>query len=102
MYVNLDAAGQATLKEPRVLDDFKVVALGRDAELLRPADFAELGQLEAGGGHVWVDRAWLRSAGPADADWQAKLAAVIAYAETKGWCDAAGRIRAHIEFTEQD
>ena len=34
-----------------------------------------------------------------DDEWKQNLAGMLAYAASKGWCDEAGRVRAHVETT---
>ncbi len=34
-----------------------------------------------------------------DDEWKQNLAGMLAYAASKGWCDDAGRLRAHVEVT---
>lgn len=50
--------------------------------------------------HAWVDpRSLTELAGRAsDTAWQDKLGRMISYAETKGWLDAQGHVRAHVEL----
>ncbi|WP_304113987.1 hypothetical protein [Mycolicibacterium bacteremicum] len=49
--------------------------------------------------HAWVEPGALAElAGrTADPEWQQKLTGMLAYAQSKGWCDEDGRIRAHVE-----
>lgn len=56
------------------------------------------------GQHVWLDVAGARVAGSAatsDAGWPAEYDAMITYATSKGWTDAAGtHVRAHVERSD--
>lgn len=54
--------------------------------------------------HAWVPPdALTELAGRADDHaWKDKLAAMISYAERRGWTDDHGRIRAHVEFAAAD
>lgn len=56
------------------------------------------------GEHVWLDIAGARSAGSAatdDAEWPGRYDAMISYATSKGWTDAAGtHVRAHVERSD--
>lgn len=81
-------------------DDFRAFRIdvrdGLAQDALRHA-LAPLATLE--GAHAWVSEAALRGL-PAvrdDAAWQGKLDGMVAYARTRGWVDASGAIRAHIE-----
>ena len=53
------------------------------------------------GEHVWLDIAAARAVGAEVADdeeWSVKYDAMIAYATSEGWTDAAGtHVRAHVE-----
>lgn len=56
--------------------------------------------LDENQGHVWIDPQRLRQlAGrwAADEQWSTRFEGMIAYAAAKGWTDAHGRIRAHLE-----
>jgi hypothetical protein len=68
----------------------------RDAD-----DFTRFHVLLAQPAHAWVDPEVLAAvAGRADDDdWRSKLTGMLRYAESKGWVDAEGRIRAHVETT---
>ena len=56
------------------------------------------------GDHVWLDIAAARAAGAAAIHreaWTADFDAMVAYATSKGWTDAAGtHLRAHVERTD--
>ncbi len=59
---------------------------------------AELGQLD-GPGHAWIAPEQVRAlAGDVPSGWIEEFAATIAYAVGKGWTDASGALRAHIEY----
>lgn len=72
-------------------------------EVAEPDDFTSFKVVVVTPSHSWVDPADLTElAGRADdQDWQQKLAGMISYAESKGWLDEQGRIRAHVETQEQ-
>ena len=72
-------------------------------EVCEPEDFTAFKVVVVTATHSWVNPADLSAlAGRAgDDEWQRKLAAMIGYAESKGWTDEAGRIRAHVELDEQ-
>lgn len=50
-----------------------------------------------------IDITWLRdnaSSGARTDDWDARFAAMLDYAASKGWCSADGQaVQAHIDFT---
>lgn len=85
--------------EPPVLEDaanfraFKVVCTSPRGDC--KSAFAEAGRLD--GDHLWVDPDWIRANGPSGEPWAAGLAKMIAYADSAGWVDDRGAIRAHIE-----
>lgn len=92
-----DAAGQpaAELHDAQSFDGFCVEVPARwSQDPLEP-----LGR--RAGRHLFVSAEMVRElAGPATADaaWCAKLKGMVAYAESRGWMDADGKIRAHIEI----
>jgi hypothetical protein len=104
MEIHLDAQGGATVLEPTNFKSFKVVAHGlSDPVALRDALVA-LGLPEEEGQHVFVSREWLESnAGEvAGSDsWKEGLTAMVEVAGRHGWVDEAGRIRAHVERSEE-
>lgn len=96
MLISVRLGRASVLRDPAVFTSLKVlVACEQDATLSGRMD---CGRLDADGVHVWVSPDWLRAAGPADAAWRQGLAAMLDFASTKGWLDAEGRVRAHIEF----
>lgn len=68
-------------------------------DVVEPDDFTSFKVVVITPQHSWVDPAGLAAlAGRAgDAEWERRLAGMVGYAETKGWLDEQGRIRAHIE-----
>lgn len=85
------------LDEPDVFTSFKVVVEpGTDpATAITP-----YGRLDDTGEHAFVTRAGLEAlAGDraSDADWQSSLDAMLGYADSKGWTDDSGAVRAHLE-----
>ena len=98
MIIKIQSDFRASLEEPHVFSDFKVVLVGNDIGSLRTAGPFVFGRLDDGSNHIWVDQGWLRSAGPQDPQWQAGLDAMIAFAGKKGWLDETGSIRAHVEL----
>ena len=88
------------LKPDVVLMDVKmpgIGGLGATTKLLRSHPDIKVVVVTAS--HSWVDPADLTAlAGRAgDPDWRQKLAGMVSYAESKGWLDEKGRIRAHVE-----
>jgi len=57
-----------------------------------------VGRLDPDGQHVWVRPGVIEAAAGADrsAAWNEGFATMCAYAESHGWTDDEGRIRAHI------
>ena len=56
-------------------------------------------------GHGWVDPDWIVGAVgdlAENDDWRANFNTMIAYAVSKGWSDAGGALRAHIEWPPQN
>lgn len=100
MYFRI-TADSAELVEPQDVTAFHVLAPpGLDGqELAGRLRDAGLGEL-LGDGHVLVpvDAVRRYADGRVGPTWERDLAGMVAYAERKGWTDAAGtRIRAHIE-----
>lgn len=88
---------RVTLEAPEDFKGFKVLATGEGAALADAV--APLGRLE-GDDHAFVQpEALIELAGPLadDPDWRERFGAMVAYARGKGWTDASGAIRAHIE-----
>lgn len=72
-------------------------------EVTEPDDFTSFKVVVLMSTHSWVDPGDLTElAGRTDdPDWQQKLAGMISYAESKGWLDEQGRIRAHVETSQR-
>lgn len=72
-------------------------------EVVEPEDFSTFKVVVVTPSHSWVDPADLTAlAGRADdPDWQQKLAGMISYADSKGWLDERGRIRAHVDTQDE-
>ncbi len=82
MYLHVDPSHVPPVVEVREPDDFKafkVVIEVPEHSWIAPDVLTEL----AGRGD--------------DEEWRQQLAAMLAYAAGKGWCDEAGRVRAHVE-----
>ena len=71
-------------------------------EVVEPDDFTSFKVVVVTPSHSWVDPAGLAAlAGRAgDPEWEHNLAGMVGYAESKGWLDEQGRIRAHVEVQE--
>ncbi|GAB7005677.1 hypothetical protein JCM18899A_31500 [Nocardioides sp. AN3] len=67
-------------------------------ELRAPDDFSDFRVDVVSSSHVWVDPSVLQvlAARDSDAQWQERLTAMAAFAESRGWTDDQGRIRAHV------
>jgi hypothetical protein len=93
--------GSAVLHQPDACDAFSVDVVGEGSEDALVAALARsgLGRLTADGIHVAVDPGALRRlAGPAvTPGWEDGFEGMCAYAAAKGWVEADGAIRAHIE-----
>lgn len=94
MEICLLPSGAVLLEQP---DDFRHFAVRVPAGV--DASASALAALMAiDGQHAWVPPETVRTLHfDADAAWQQELDAMVAYAASKGWTDAAGRIRAHIQ-----
>lgn len=70
-------------------------------ELREPDDFKAFKVVIEVPEHAWIapDVLTELAGRRGDDEWQQNLAGMLAYAESKGWCDEAGRVRAHIEST---
>jgi hypothetical protein len=102
MIVKVHAPGMVSIAEPHRLDSLHVeVPVGTDAvTLASPSALGQLGFVAANGTYAWLDREALREAvAPVDrsADWETSFNGMIVFAESKGWVDDMGRLRAHIE-----
>ncbi len=70
-------------------------------EVREPDDFTAFKVVVEVPEHAWIVPDVLTAlAGRGDDDaWRQNLAGMLAYAASKGWCDDAGRVRAHVEVT---
>jgi hypothetical protein len=95
--IQLSGAGGVTLEAP---EDFRRFAIAAPVGIDRAAALAGIARLE-GEDHAWVSPAALRRLSPltGDAGWEAGFTAMLDYAHSKGWTDAEGAVRAHIEAT---
>jgi hypothetical protein len=62
-------------------------------------DFTRFHVVVAEADHTWVhpDAVAELADRQGDAEWREKLAGMVRFAESKGWTDDQGRIRAHVE-----
>jgi len=97
MYVELHPAGLLRLSDARNMRAFHASVPQGQLALFRER-LGDNGFVE-GEGHVWLSPSLIQAlAGPAaDKDWLSGFDQMLAYARGKGWLDASGRIRAHIE-----
>jgi hypothetical protein len=102
MIVHVDLAvtpAAVTLEDPADCGRFHVAAAG-GSDLTRIG--LAVGRPDADD-HVWVsiDRVRELAAGAVDDSWAGAFAAMLAYAETKGWLsDDGGALRAHVEWVQ--
>jgi hypothetical protein len=90
--------GAVTLDEVDDVGGFHVEVAGG------PPDDGRLAEALAPHGHVDGDHAWIRPEAVValagrehDADWRRRFDGMVAYAREKGFLDASGAIRAHVE-----
>jgi hypothetical protein len=99
----VDLAGSTSLVDADNFRAFSVVVKGEPAqhEPLVEA-LSDLGSVDPDGEHVWLDGAAVKRLAGADAGekWHADFDNMVGYAQSKGWTDDAGRIRAHIEWAD--
>jgi hypothetical protein len=100
--VDLDSRpADIALAEPDVFDRLAVVVAGEGSRADLARATAGVGGLDEDGEHLFIARGALRSlAGEraVSAVWMEGFDAMIGYAESKGWVDAEGRVRAHVEW----
>jgi hypothetical protein len=100
--VDLDSgtAGVA-LHEPDVFDRLAVIVEGEGSRADLARATVGVGALDADGEHLFISRGGLRSlAGDLaiSPGWLEGFDAMVGYAESKGWVDGEGRVRAHVEW----
>jgi hypothetical protein len=95
MLVRVAADGAVTLEEA---DNFRGFSVGAAPGAPLASALAGLARLE-GETHAWVSPAALRRLAPqaGQPDWEDGFGKMLAYAASKGWTDAEGAVRAHIE-----
>ena len=100
--VDLDSSpAGVSLAEPDVFDRLAVIVAGEGSRADLARATADVGALDDDGSHLFIARAALRAlAGEraVSAAWMEGFDAMVGYAESKGWVDAEGRVRAHVEW----
>ncbi len=90
------------LRDPAAFDRFSVEVAGEGSveQVAAVVDDVALGRVEPDGDHLVVDPLALRrlAGGAATRDWERGFEGMCAYAAGKGWVEADGGIRAHIEW----
>jgi flavin reductase (DIM6/NTAB) family NADH-FMN oxidoreductase RutF len=102
MQVHLTNAGAITLHEPTVFHKLDVLVDPQPADRLEQA-LARIGRRE-GDSHVRLAPSVLRflSGHAGEPDWEAGFAAMLDYAQRKGWVNEQGEVRAHLTFKQDD
>ena len=98
MYITISTDGTVSLEDADVFAAFEVCQSGLDRESVLAA-LGDRGAVADESGHVFVAKnAVVGLADRAgDAGWEAGFAAMVGYAESKGWMDTTGEmIKAHI------
>jgi hypothetical protein len=100
--VDLDSGpAGVSLLEPDVFDRLAVVVEGDGSREDLARSTARVGTLDDEGEHLFIGRGALRSLAGERAispSWLEGFEAMVSYAESKGWVDGEGRIRAHVEW----
>ncbi|MGK0741303.1 hypothetical protein ACSHWG_05405 [Leucobacter sp. Z1108] len=102
MKIVVNSAAESTpiqLLDPENFREFSVILASSEPIEALNDHIQSIGRLE-GEGHLFVDKnALIELAGNlgTSAAWLENLEAMTTFAESKGWTDASGAIRAHIE-----
>jgi hypothetical protein len=105
MKIEVGPDGLVTLTDQGTFTEFAVRALVSDATTLEQA-LSSIGPVSRAAGaptHVFVPTSWLlEQAGERAHDplWRERFDGMVAYAAGKGWTDADGRVRAHVEHDD--
>lgn len=98
MLLRVTAGGEVLLADA---DEFRRFSIRFDpaARGTAAAEAALAAIARPDGDAAWVSPAALRRLAPrgTEPEWQAGLDAMVAFARSRGWVDATGGIRAHIE-----
>lgn len=102
MQVHLTNAGAITLREPAVFNRLDVRVDPQSPEQLAKS-IARIGH-PAGEQHVWLSPSVLRylSGHAGDPQWEQGFAAMLDFAQRKGWTNEAGEVRAHLSFQSEE
>lgn len=102
MQVHLTNAGAITLCQPDVFTQLEVLVDPQTPTQLEQA-IARIGHRE-GPNHVRLAPSVLRflSGHAGKNEWEAGFAAMLSYASQKGWVNALGEVRAHLNFNTKD
>jgi hypothetical protein len=93
--IRIEGDGPVRLREATGLRRFSISTPATEAAR---AALAELGRV-GGPGHAWIAPERVRAlAGDVPPGWIDDFAATVAYAAARGWTDASGALRAHIEY----
>jgi len=92
--VHVDEEGTCSLRAADVFDSLKAERAGPPYP---GGALPDCGKWDGTASYLWIDTDWLRSALADDEATRQRLDAMLAYAGRKGWIDAAGRVRAHVE-----
>ena len=98
--IEIGPNGVVNLADPTTFTAFHVSG-DRDAAIAHRDDLRHAGiDLADDSAHAWVEvDALRRLAGPAvDEAWEASLTGMVQFAESKGWTDQQGRLRAHCDW----
>ncbi len=101
MIIEVGANGGVRLGEPTAFTAFHVSG-NREAAVANRDRLRRSGiELTDDASHAWVEvDALRRLAGAAvDDGWEASLAGMVQFAESKGWTDEQGRLQAHCDWT---
>lgn len=102
MKIVIDSAVESApiqLLDPENFREFSVILSGSEPIEALNDRIQSIGRLEDEG-HLFVDKSALVALAGSlgtSAAWLENLEAMTAFAESKGWTDASGAIRAHIE-----
>jgi hypothetical protein len=99
--IEVGTNGGVELGDPTTFTAFHVSG-DREAAVANRDDLRRSGiELTDDCSHAWVEvDALRRLAGPAaDEAWEASLAGMVQFAESKGWTDEQGRLQAHCDWT---
>jgi hypothetical protein len=102
MHIQIDASGDrilTSLTEPGDFTAFDVHLIEGAPEALHTT-LAALGRVDDNAEHVWVEPVLVIEVAGAHANddrWREKFEAMVIYAQSKGWVDGSGAIRAHVE-----